>query len=88
MLQRVSYQQILHLELSLWSLPECNMPNPPDSLQDWCRANGAECLAVQPPGRAMRSAEPCITSARQLAAQLLPVIAPRLQSAPYVVCMA
>lgn len=43
---------------------------------------------MQPPGRAMRSAEPCITSARQLAAQLLPVIASRLQSAPYVVCMA
>ena len=36
----------------------------------------------------MRSAEPPATSARQLAAQLLPVVASRLQSAPYVVCMA
>ena len=86
-ISHLSYQRIMQLKLSLWVLPECDVSNPPESLQEWCRANGAECLAVQPPGRAVRSAEPCITSARQLSAQLLPVIASRLQSAPYVVCV-
>ena len=53
--------------------------------QEWCRANGAECLAVQPPGRAMRSKEKPANSAADLAAQLLPVVAWRLQQTPYMV---
>ena len=53
--------------------------------QEWCRANGAECLAVQPPGRAMRSKEASVTSATELAAQLLPIVASRLMETPYIV---
>ena len=53
--------------------------------QEWCRANGAECLAVQPPGRAMRSKEASVTSATELAAHLLPIVASRLMETPYMV---
>ena len=53
--------------------------------QEWCRAKGAECLAVQPPGRAMRNKEKLKNSAAELAAQLLPVVALRLQQTPYIV---
>lgn len=53
--------------------------------QEWCRASGGECLAVQPPGRGMRSKEPCITAPQALARQLLPVVASRLAAVPYVV---
>lgn len=55
------------------------------TVQDWCRANAAECLAVQPPGRNTRSREAPITTCRELAAALLPVVASRLLDAPYVV---
>lgn len=54
-------------------------------MQEWCRANAAECLAVQPPGRAMRAKEDCITSPQELARQLLPIVASRLHSVPYIV---
>ncbi|PRW20885.1 Monothiol glutaredoxin- chloroplastic [Chlorella sorokiniana] len=57
----------------------------PSPLLDWCRANVAECLAVQPPGRNTRSREPPFTACRDLAAALLPVVASRLLDAPYVV---
>lgn len=60
----------------------------PRPAQDWCRANAAECLAVQPPGRNTRSREAPFTTCRELAAALLPVVASRLLDAPYVVsCM-
>ncbi len=56
--------------------------------QGWCRSNGAECLAMQPPGRNMRMKEACITTCRQMTAALLPVLAPKLQQTPYIVsCM-
>ena len=42
-------------------------------------------MAVQLPGRVMRSAEPFLTSAQQLATELLPIVASRLQDTPYVV---
>ncbi|CAL8468350.1 g7890 [Coccomyxa elongata] len=54
-------------------------------LLEWCRSNGAECLAVQPPGRNMRMKEACITTCRHMAAALLPVLAPKLQQTPYIV---
>ena len=57
----------------------------PSPLLEWCRANGAECLAVQYPGRSLRSKEPFASSAAALAAQLVPVVASRLQDTPYVV---
>lgn len=57
----------------------------PCPVQDWCRANAAECLAVQPPGRNTRSREAPFTTCRELAAALLPVVASRLLDAPYVV---
>jgi hypothetical protein len=57
----------------------------PPASQEWCRANRAECLAVQPPGRAMRLREPCATSCQDLAAALLPVVASKLYDTPYVV---
>ena len=54
--------------------------------QEWCRANGAECLAVQAPGRLLRGRERPITRAADLAAALLPVVASRLGAGvPYVV---
>jgi surfactin synthase thioesterase subunit len=53
--------------------------------QEWCRANKAECLAVQPPGRNMRLREPCITTCQDLAEALLPVVASKLSEAPYIV---
>lgn len=40
---------------------------------------------MQPPGRNMRSREPPLTTCRELAAALLPVVASRLLDAPYVV---
>ncbi len=55
--------------------------------QEWCRANGAECLAVQPPGRNMRGREPHYTTCASLAAALLPVVASRLLGVPYVVSL-
>ncbi|KAA6425939.1 MAG: Oleoyl-(acyl-carrier-) hydrolase [Trebouxia sp. A1-2] len=54
-------------------------------LLDWCRKNGADCLAVQLPGRGMRSKEPFLTSMQEAAQQLLPIIATRLVQTPYVV---
>lgn len=54
-------------------------------LLEWCRAHSAECLAVQPPGRNMRIKEKPLTSAVDLANLLLPVVANRLVSVPYVV---
>ena len=54
-------------------------------MQEWCRANAAECLAVQPPGRNMRMREQPITTCQHMAAALLPVVASRLASTPYVV---
>jgi hypothetical protein len=54
-------------------------------VQDWCRANGAEVLAVQPPGRNMRSKERCITTVQELARQVLQVVGSRLYDVPYVV---
>ncbi|KAK9813306.1 hypothetical protein WJX72_012248 [[Myrmecia] bisecta] len=57
----------------------------PSPLLEWCRASAAECLAVQPPGRNMRSKEPCITSPQQMAHALLPIVASRLEAVPYVV---
>ncbi len=41
---------------------------------------------MQPPGRAMRSKEASVTSAPELAAQLLPIVASRLVETPYMVC--
>ena len=55
------------------------------TVQEWCRANGAECLAVQPPGRNMRGKEAPLTTCQALAAALLPAVASRLLEAPYVV---
>lgn len=57
----------------------------PSPLLEWCRAAGAECLAAQLPGRAMRLGEPRLASCREAAAALLPVLASRLAEAPYVV---
>lgn len=54
-------------------------------VQDWCRANNAECLAVQPPGRNLRSKHTFADSAASLAKELLPVVASRLASTPYVI---
>lgn len=54
-------------------------------LQEWCRENQAECLAVQPPGRNLRLKEQPITSCREMAAALMPVVASRLSATPYVV---
>ena len=47
--------------------------------------HGAEVLAVQPPGRAMRGKEAPLTTCAELAAALLPVVAFKLLDAPYVV---
>lgn len=55
-------------------------------LQDWCRHHGAECLAVQLPGRGMRAKEPFLPSLQEAARQLLPVVASLLQDTPYIVC--
>ena len=54
-------------------------------LQEWCRDNCAECLAVQPPGRNMRMKEDIITSPQDMAQQLLPVVGSRLATTPYIV---
>ncbi|KAL3140709.1 hypothetical protein ABBQ32_005265 [Trebouxia sp. C0010 RCD-2024] len=54
-------------------------------LLDWCRQVGAECLAVQLPGRGMRAKEPFLPSMQEAVRQLLPVLASRLQDTPYVV---
>eukprot|EP00884_Botryococcus_braunii_P006353 jgi/Botrbrau1/15719/Bobra.4_1s0089.2 len=53
--------------------------------QEWCRANDAECVAVQLPGRGLRSKEVPLRSCQEVAQELLPVVASRLQSAPYVI---
>ncbi|KAI8463499.1 MAG: Alpha/Beta hydrolase protein [Monoraphidium minutum] len=45
----------------------------PSPLLEWCRARGAALMAVQPPGRALRSKEPPLPDLRALAAALLPV---------------
>jgi medium-chain acyl-[acyl-carrier-protein] hydrolase len=60
-------------------------PPPRPRVQEWCRASGAECLAPQYPGRAMRLSEPHAASAAALAAALLPVVASRLYDAPYAI---
>ena len=73
-MRRVPIPPIQHA----WALP-------PPRVQEWCRANGAECLAVQPPGRNMRGKEAPLTTCQALAAALLPVVASRLLEAPYVV---
>ena len=62
--------------------------NFPFLLQDWCSHHGAECLAVQLPGRGMRVKEPFLPSMQELARQLLPVVASLLQDTPYIVCYA
>ncbi len=56
-----------------------------DAWQEWCRASGAECLAVQPPGRNMRSKEAPLTSCQAISQALLPVVASKLADAPYIV---
>ncbi|KAF5835551.1 Alpha/Beta hydrolase protein [Dunaliella salina] len=54
-------------------------------IQDFCRKNGVEVLAVQPPGRGMRIHEPFSESAQEMAQTLLPLLAPKLQDGtPYV----
>ncbi|KAL3147970.1 hypothetical protein ABBQ38_014265 [Trebouxia sp. C0009 RCD-2024] len=57
----------------------------PSPLLDWCRQVGAECLAVQLPGRGMRTKEPILPSTQEAARQLLPILASRLQDTPYIV---
>ena len=57
----------------------------PSPLLEWCRANRAECLAVQLPGRGSRLREPFLASAEDAANALFPVIASRLVDAPYVI---
>ena len=42
---------------------------------------------MQPPGRAMRSKDEPVTSATELAAQLLPIVASRLAETPYLVTL-
>jgi hypothetical protein len=59
------------------------LQHPP--VQEWCRANGAECLAVQPPGRNLRGKEAPLTTCQALAGALVPVVASKLLEAPYVV---
>lgn len=56
------------------------------TLLDWCVKNKVEILAVQPPGRAMRVKEPLISSCRELAQTLLPIVATKLlDGVPYCV---
>lgn len=76
----------LHARPSAWHEPRLTrvLPRP----QEWCRANGAECLAMQPPGRNMRGKEAPLTTCASLAAALLPVVASRLLDVPYVVSAA
>ena len=66
-------------------LTPCPLLPPASNQQEWCRANGAEVHAVQPPGRNLRGREPPLTTAAGLAAALLPVVASRLAEAPYVI---
>lgn len=47
-------------------------------LLDWCREHKVECLAPQYPGRAMRLKEAKITTAKDMAAALFPVLSPSL----------
>ena len=54
-------------------------------MQEWCRANAAECLAVQPPGRNLRHDEAPLTSPQALAQALFPVVASQLADVPYAV---
>lgn len=54
-------------------------------LLDWCRANGAQCLAAQYPGRALRNKEPFAGSAAQLASGLLAVLGTSIVRTPYVI---
>mmetsp|Transcript_281 Transcript_281/g.407 ORF Transcript_281/g.407 Transcript_281/m.407 type:complete len:365 (+) Transcript_281:264-1358(+) len=54
-------------------------------LLDWCRANDAECLAVQLPGRGARLREDLLGSAAEAAAALLPIVASKLADVPYIV---
>ena len=53
--------------------------------KEWCRNEGWEMLSVQLPGRGMRLKEGYCDSAKDVAAQLLPVVASRIISVPYVV---
>ena len=53
--------------------------------QEWCRANDAECLAVQLPGRNLRRSEPPFSSCQQAAEALFPVVASSLATTPYLV---
>ncbi|GAB4813687.1 hypothetical protein N2152v2_000733 [Parachlorella kessleri] len=57
----------------------------PSPLLDWCRANSAECLAVQPPGRNGRAKEAFITTAQELGQQVLQVVGSKLYDVPYVI---
>jgi len=50
----------------------------PSPLLEWCRANGAECLSVQYPGRGMRLREAPIITARGMAEALFPIVASKL----------
>lgn len=57
----------------------------PSPLLEWCRTdNRAECLAPQYPGRAMRMKEQPITTAKEMAKQLLPVVASKLYDVPWI----
>lgn len=54
-------------------------------VQEWCRQNQAECLAVQLPGRNMRKSEKPLDSCQEVAQALFPILASKLQSMPYMV---
>lgn len=54
-------------------------------VQEWCRQKQAECYAVQLPGRNMRKSEKLLDSCQEVAQALLPIVASKLQSVPYMV---
>jgi len=53
-------------------------------LLEWCKANDAEVLSVQLPGRAARKDESFIFEIRKVAQALLPIVAGKLADVPYV----
>jgi len=57
----------------------------PSALIDWVKANNGQLLSVQYPGRAGRKTEAFASSAQQIAAELLPVLAPVIKSKPYMI---
>ena len=88
-----------HLAAQAMAAEPCSQPYAPDTgrlpasaqlsqstaLQEWCRASGAECLAVQTPGRNMRRGEAFLRSAQEVAQALLPVVASSIADVPYIV---